>query len=131
MQFYKSLLVLSLAIPAIIELRANAQANVIENQTTYLYVDGSQGSDSNSGAATSPFKTIQAAINKANTLNQASVGARVVIKPGVYREFVNIAGYSLTAAPLTVEAAVSGTAILSGSDILTGWTQESPTTYST
>jgi hypothetical protein len=131
MRFCKSSLVLSLAIPALAGVRANAQASVIENQTTYLYVDGSQGSDGNSGAVTSPFRSIQAAINKANTLNQASVGVRVIVRAGVYREFVNVAGYNVTSAPLTVEAAISGTAIISGSDVLTGWTQESPTTYST
>ena len=45
--------------------------------------------------------------NSPLTLNQASVGARVVVKAGVYREFVNIAGYSLTSVPLTVEAATT------------------------
>src|SRR3954453_12469881 len=39
--------------------RASAKANVIENQSTYLYVDAKAGSDNNSGAQSSPLKTVQ------------------------------------------------------------------------
>ena len=39
--------------------------------------------------------------------------------------------YNVTSAPLTVEAASSGTAIISASELLTGWTQESANIYST
>jgi Legume lectin domain/Chitobiase/beta-hexosaminidase C-terminal domain/MBG domain (YGX type)/Right handed beta helix region len=131
MRFCKFWLVLCFAYSAITGLNSNAQANVTENQSTYLYVDGVRGSDSNSGAPTSPLKTIQAAINKANTLNHNSIGVRVVVRPGIYREFVNIAGFNLTTAPLTVEASTTGAAIIAGSDLLTGWTQESPIVYST
>jgi len=98
--------------------RASAQANVTENQSTTLYVDAKAGSDSNSGAQSSPFKTIQAAVNKANSLNQQSVGVKVVVNSGVYREFVNIANYKTTGATLTLQAAVAGTAVISGSDVI-------------
>ena len=114
---------------AAIEGRTSAQANVVENQTTYVYVDASLGSDSNSGAAAAPFKTMHAAINKANTYNQNGTGVKVIVNPGVYREGVTIGDYKVTSAPLTVQAAVTGTAVISGSDVPTGWAQESATTY--
>jgi hypothetical protein len=49
-----------LAILAIAGDRASAQATVTENQSTYIYVDGRLGSDANSGAQSSPFKTVKA-----------------------------------------------------------------------
>jgi hypothetical protein len=132
MRYRKPLLTaLTLAIVIVAGIRANAQAHVVENQTTYVYVDATNGSDSNSGDVSSPFRTIQAAINKANTYNRASVGTKVIINPGVYRESVSISNSSATAATLTVQAATTGTAIISASDVLNGWTQQSPTIYST
>jgi len=118
----KSLLALCiLAIVASAGDRASAQANVTENQSTTLYVDAKAGSDSNSGAQSSPFKTVQAAVNKANLLNQKNTGVKVIVNAGVYRESVNIGNYKTTTAPLTLEAAVTGTAVISGSDVLNGW----------
>jgi hypothetical protein len=63
--------------------QAHPQANVVENQTTVLYFDAQSGSDSNSGAISSPLKTIQAAVNKANINNQKSIGTRIVVNAGV------------------------------------------------
>ena len=101
----------------------SAQANVLENQSTYLYVDAKVGSDANSGAQSSPFKTVQAAVNKANLLNQQGVGVKVIVNAGVYREFVTIGNYKTTGATLTIQAAVTGTAVIAGSDVLTGWSE--------
>jgi Right handed beta helix region len=101
--------------------RASAQANVIENQSTYLYVDAMAGSDANSGAQSSPVKTVQAAINKASSLNQQGIGVKIMVNAGTYREFVNIGNYKATGATLTLQATVPGTAVISGSDVLTGW----------
>src|SRR5665213_201578 len=109
--------------------QTNAQANVIENQTNFIYVDAQTGSNGNSGAKTAPLKTIQAAVNKANALNEKGIGAKVIVNPGTYREFVNIGNYRVTNAPLTVQAAVTGMAIISGADVLTGWNQQSPSVY--
>jgi len=118
----KSVLALSLlATLAVTADRVSAQANVSENQSTYVYVDAKVGSDSNSGAQSSPFKTIQAAVNKASQLNQSGIGVKVIVNAGVYREFVNIGNYKTTSATLTLQAAVAGTAVITGSDVLTGW----------
>ncbi len=103
--------------------RASAQATITENQTSYLYVDAKLGSDSNSGAQSAPVKTVQAAVNKANALNQKGTGVKVIVNAGIYREFVNVGNYKTTGATLTLQAAVAGTAVISGSDVLTGWSE--------
>ena len=113
--------------------RVHAQANVTENQTTYLYVDASKGSDSYPGTYNSPLRTIQAAVYKANTNNQKWIGTKVIVNPGVYREAVNIEPISgQTSATTTIQAAVTGTAIIAASNVLTGWwqTSSSPVVYS-
>jgi Right handed beta helix region len=120
---------IAFAAAAVFASRAGAQANVVENQTTLLYVDASAGSDSNAGAQSTPFKTVQAGVNKANSLNQQGIGVKVIVNPGVYRETVNIGNYKTTSATLTIQAAVSGKAIISGSDVVSGWTQENSTTW--
>ena len=105
--------------------QAHSQANVSENEAAVLYVDAQSGSDSNSGSSSSPLKTIQAAVNKANSNNQKSVGTKIVVNAGVYRETVNIDPVSgLTAAPLTLEAASNGAAIISASEVLSGWSAD-------
>jgi hypothetical protein len=112
--------------------RVHAQATVTENQTTYLYVDATKGSDGNSGASNSPLQTVQAAVNKANTNNQKGIGTKVIVNSGVYREFVNIEPVSgQTGATITIQAAVTGGAIIAASDVLTGWseTSSSPLVY--
>ena len=112
-------------------LRAGAQASVNENESASIYVDANKGLDNNPGTAASPFKSIQAAINQANALNRSGIGVKVVISPGVYRESVTVSGYNQTSSPLTIEAASTGMAVIAGSDVLTGWTQQSAGVYST
>jgi hypothetical protein len=125
MKLARVLRTFSLAALVVAGPRLIAQANVTENQTTVIYVDAQTGSDSNSGSSSAPFKTIQAAVNKANTNNTKSIGTRIVVNPGVYRESVKIDPVSgQTSAPLTVEAAKNGTAIIAASDLLTGWSTD-------
>src|SRR5215472_14534103 len=102
---------------------ANAQANINENATKYIYVDDN-GSDGNSGAAASPFRTIQAAINEANSANQQGIGVKVIVNPGVYRESVNFGNYGSTGAPLIVESSSPGAAVIAGSDVLSNWNDQ-------
>ena len=45
------------AVLCLIGIRANAQANVTENESTYIYVDANNGSDGNSGSSGSPLQT--------------------------------------------------------------------------
>jgi len=116
-----------LAILALAGIRTHAQANINENQKTYLYVDAGKGSDGNSGASNLPFKTIQAAVNKAVTNIKNKIGTKVVINAGVYRETVTIPAVQ-TGVPLTVEASTTGTAIIAGSNVLTGWDRDAGST---
>ncbi len=106
--------------------RAHSQASVSENQTTLLYVDAQKGSDANAGSTTAPLKTIQAAINKANTNNQKKIGTKIIVNPGVYRETVSINPVTnQTTETLTLQAATTGAAIIAGSDVVSGWSAES------
>lgn len=105
---------------------AHSQASVVENESVVLYVDAQSGSDSNSGSAGAPLKTIQAAVNEANANTRKSIGTKIIVNPGVYRETVKIdpVGGPKTA-PLTIEAATNGNAIISASDVLSGWSPDS------
>jgi hypothetical protein len=99
------------------------QATVNESlETAYIYVDGTKGSDSNSGSQSSPLKTIGAAASMAQTNNHNSIGSRITINPGTYRESV-ILNYNKkdTSLPITFEAATNGTVIVSGATVYTGW----------
>lgn len=134
MRLAKVCTALSLAALAYAGPNARCQANVVENQTTLLYVDAQKGSDSNPGTSGSPLKTIQAAVNKANTNNQKKIGTKVIVNAGVYRETVSINPVSnQTTVPLTVQAAVTGTAIISGANVIGNWAPDTsyPSAYKT
>jgi hypothetical protein len=125
MYFKKAVLSIFLAVLAITGSRAHSQANVTENQTTYLYVDAQNGSDSNSGSSSAPLKTIQAAVNKADTNNQKKIGTKIIVNPGVYREAVSINPVSnQTSVPLTLQAASTGTAIIAASNVVKNWSAD-------
>jgi hypothetical protein len=108
-----------LAALAITGVRARCQASVTESQMTSVYVSKS-GFNTTSAESTAPLNSIQAAINKANYNNQRGVGTRIIVGPGVYRESISINAGS-TSAPMTIEASSTGGTIISGSDVLTGW----------
>lgn len=124
--FEKSIAVLCLFSAAVLlPVTAFAQANVNESlETAFVYVDGTTGSDSNPGTQALPLKTIGAATAMAASNNSASIGTRVTINPGTYRESISL-GVSRTSLPITFQAATNGTVIVSGSQLLTGWTQSS------
>jgi len=102
---------------------ARGQAKVNEAlETTSVYVDGSNGSDSNPGTITAPLKTIGAAVSMAETNNQNSIGTKVIVNPGTYREAVTLSGtHKTTSLPITFQAAINGTVTVSGADVWTGW----------
>src|SRR3954451_24976149 len=97
----KFLFALLPAILALSGIRASAQAYVNENESAYLYVDAQYGNDGNSGAYSYPVRTIQAAVNRANTNNSRWIGTKIIVRPGVYRESVWIGNYGSTTAPVT------------------------------
>jgi hypothetical protein len=110
-------------------IRASAQAHVTEGQTHYLYVDAKSGNDGHPGTKSSPLKTIQAAVNKADTNNEKNIATKIIVNSGVYRETVNIDAYRSTGATVTIQAAVTGKAIIDGANVLSGWSLESSGVY--
>jgi len=102
---------------------AFSQANVNEGlETAFIYVDTYNGNDGNPGTVTQPLKTIGASVAMAESNNAGGIGSRVIINPGIYREVLNIAPpNNATSLPITFEAAISGTVIVSGSQAFTGW----------
>ena len=99
------------------------QATVNEGlETAFLYVDGTSGSDSNSGSQSKPFKTIGKGASVAQTNNQNGIGTRVTINPGTYRESISLTHNKKdTNLPITFEAATNGTVVVSGATVYTGW----------
>lgn len=129
MHFTKWFVLSALAVLALAGTRVLSQANVTENQTTYIYVS-TAGSDSHSGTSSSPLRTIQAAVDRANTNNQKRIGTKVIVNSGVYRESVSINQISnQSTVPLTIQAASTGSAIIAGSEVLTGWSTVSGHAY--
>jgi hypothetical protein len=128
-------LLLALLTTLICSSRALSQANVNEGlETAYIYVDQANGNDNNPGTITQPLQTIGAAVTMAETNNASSVGSRVIINPGIYREAVTVAPLQNgTSLPITFEAALTGTATVSGADVWTGWQPYSanPNIYTT
>jgi len=125
MHFKKASLFIFLAVLATTGSRAHSQASVTENQTTYIYVDAAKGSDSNSGSTSAPLKTIQAAVNKANSNNQKKIGTKIIVNAGVYRETVSINPVSgQSTVPLTLQAASTGTAVIAASDVVKNWSAD-------
>jgi hypothetical protein len=109
------------------------QADVVENEPTTIYVNAATGSDANIGTSAKPFLTIGAAAKVALANNIKNIGTKVLINPGTYRETLNIGSSSkATTSAITFQAVKTGTVILSGSDVLTGWIQETgnPSIYS-
>jgi hypothetical protein len=101
-----------------------SQASIDENQETVtIYVDAVKGSDSNSGTKLLPLKTVGAGTALAVTNNRAGVGTKVIVNPGTYRESVSMVYSSRDSTlPITIQAATTGAAIISGADVWTGWT---------
>jgi hypothetical protein len=104
------------------------QASINEGlETAFIYVDAVNGSDSNPGTQAQPLKTISAGASIAQANNQKSIGTRVTINPGTYRESVSLTHSNKdTSLPITFEAATNGTVIVSGATLFTAWATYSP-----
>ena len=91
---------------------------------TVVYVDGesADAADTNAGTSRSPVRTLARAVELAQGYNLLGRGVRVVLQPGTYRESIRVAATgAYTPAPIIFEAAVKGTAIISGSDVWNDW----------
>lgn len=77
----------------------------------------------NPGTLERPFQSISQAVN---FVQEYKIPAKIIIKPGIYRECIGLKGgrASKDDPLLIIEAEEKGTVILSGSDPLSGWTKE-------
>lgn len=109
-------------------IRTLAQANINENQTHFFFVNGSWGSNSNSGTSSSkPLKTIQAAVNKAISYARSGISSKVMISSGTYRETVTVNFRSNV--PITLQADSAGDVFIDGANVLSGWWRISSSVY--
>ena len=91
-------------------------------ETVHVNQSHPQASDSNPGTVDLPVLTIDRGRRLAVDINRRGVGARVLVHPGVYRESFGLFGdYGKTNAPMIFESAEPGAAVISGSDVWTGW----------
>ena len=127
MKFRKSHILLLLLVLTMTGQVVFGQADVVENESNVLYVNGQTGSDMSPGSAVSPLKTITAAITKALAANRLDKGTKVLVAPGTYHEDLQINEYGKTPAPLTIEAVTPGSVIIDGADVVTGWAQSGDT----
>jgi hypothetical protein len=120
-------ILIALSLPFIFLSGAFGQATINENlETATLYVDGTTGNDSNPGTESKPFKTIGAGVSAAETNNHNSIGTKVTIEAGTYRESITMSHSSKdTSLPITIEAATNGTVIVSGATVYTGFSEYS------
>ena len=76
--------------------------------------------DGNAGTTARPFKTVAAACA------HLKAGDHVIVKGGLYRENFVIAASGTAQKPIVVEGAPGEKVILSGSDLVKGWTRVAP-----
>lgn len=83
-----------------------------------LHVDTENAGDHQAadGSKARPFATIQEAIDSAK---RSGEGVRILVHPGIYRETLEIGHRK--GMPLVIESTEFGEAILSGSDVFSGW----------
>jgi Right handed beta helix region len=91
-----------------------------------ITVDGSSGSDGNSGSVDQPLKTVNHAAEIAARNRKNGISTIVTIRPGTYRESVRISGGGPeTGARIVFQTSPAGNVILTGSDVWSDWTQDS------
>ncbi len=89
-------------------------------------------SDSNDGSQARPLKTVSKATAIAVANNGLGLGTKIFISPATYRESVTCGCTGQeTSAPIVLEATTPGQAIVSASDIWTGWIANPATGTST
>lgn len=89
----------------------------------YVDQDNPNASDQNPGTKEKPFKTIQYPVKY---LNEKRIPAKIIIKPGIYRENILLANKNMPwdEPLLIIEAEKKGTVFVTGSDVFKGWKKE-------
>ncbi len=83
--------------------------------TYYVDVRNDGASDKNPGTKERPFKTV------ARAVKTVKPGDTIILREGIYRESLYPRKSGLPGKPITLKAAEGQRAILSGSDVITGW----------
>lgn len=113
-----------LALAAILTLLFIA-VNPVMAATYFVDQGNPDANDQNAGAAARPWKTIGRAVAEVHA------GDRVIIRSGVYREGVTIKTSGTSDKPIIFEADAHSRVVITGADLLTQWTKESDSTFST
>ena len=92
--------------------------------TYYVDQKSSSAADTNPGNRALPFKTIGAAAKAVKP------GDTVLVRPGIYREAVELTVSGTEALPITFQSEVPGGAVIDGADVVTDWRHESPGVWS-
>ena len=82
------------------------------------------GKNSNVGTLAAPFKTIQAAVDK------AQAGDNVIVRAGVYRESVVAPRSGMPGKPITFKTFAKERVVISGTEIVSGWKASGGKIYS-
>jgi hypothetical protein len=107
-----------------------APAAVSDERSIIVDASAADASDANPGTDSRPLATIGQALAIARELNARSVGVRVFVHPGVYRESLVLSGDdATTSAPITLQGTGDGV-IVSGADVWTGWSEAGSGLYS-
>ncbi len=97
--------------------------------TQTIWVDTVNGLDTNAGTFAAPLKTIAKAM-ALPSVKATPAGTGLVLRGGTYHETAVLLSGS-AAAPFTIMAEPNETAVISGFQSITGWTQYSGNIYST
>lgn len=79
------------------------------------------GNDDAAGSDSAPLKSIRAALEVAFANRSQGNGTRIILADGTYREMIDGYGAPDGEAPIVIEAATQHGAIITGSDVWTGW----------
>ncbi|MBC7870356.1 MAG: right-handed parallel beta-helix repeat-containing protein [Chitinophagaceae bacterium] len=104
--------------------------SAIQNIQQVIFVNPNDPTalDTHPATELQPVLTAARGLQLAEVANQAGIGVRVLLAPGTYRESLLMAtDPARTAAPIIIESAVVGGAIISGSDVWTGWVRQGST----
>ena len=93
-----------------------------------IYVNGITGLDSNPGTIDQPVKTISRATVLAMQNYAGGVGSNIEIASGIYRESISLTGNGAeNGPPITFRGSSTGSVIVTGSYVWSGWTQDTVT----
>jgi hypothetical protein len=106
-----------LSLTTLLALPLHAATYVVDNQNP-------RAADTNPGTRELPFKTVNAAAQK------AQAGDEVLVRPGLYREAVTLNNSGKQGQPIILRSEVPRAATISGSDVITNWKLESPGVWS-